>query len=99
MRLDAGAGAGCNAAPLPSCRAPMSLLFSPISFGPLQLPNRIVIAPMCQYSAHDGCVSDWHPDQLAGPPRLWRGGAQRQTIAAAVLAISPWLYAQILRMR
>ena len=38
----------------------MSLLFSPISFGPLQLPNRIVIAPMCQYSAHDGCVSDWH---------------------------------------
>ena len=60
MRLDAGAGPGCNAAPLPSCRAPMSLLFSPISFGPLQLPNRIVIAPMCQYSAHDGCVSDWH---------------------------------------
>ena len=65
MRLDAGAGAGCNAAPLPSCRAPMSLLFSPISFGPLQLPNRIVIAPMCQYSAHDGCVSDWHHIHLA----------------------------------
>ena len=38
----------------------MSLLFSPLSLGPLELSNRIVIAPMCQYSAHDGCVSDWH---------------------------------------
>ena len=38
----------------------MSQLFSPLHLGPLQLPNRIVIAPMCQYSAHDGCVSDWH---------------------------------------
>lgn len=32
-------------------------------------------------------------------PRLWHGGAQRQTVAAAVLALSPWLYAQILRRR
>lgn len=32
-------------------------------------------------------------------PRLWRDGAQRQTVAAAVLALSPWLYAQILRRR
>ncbi len=38
----------------------MSLLFSPLQLGPLELANRIVIAPMCQYSAHDGCVSDWH---------------------------------------
>lgn len=32
-------------------------------------------------------------------PRLWTGGAHRQTIAAAVLALSPWLYSQILRRR
>jgi len=38
----------------------MSLLFSPLTLGPLTLPNRIVIAPMCQYSAHAGVVSDWH---------------------------------------
>jgi len=38
----------------------MSLLFSPLSLGPLELSNRIVIAPMCQYSAQDGRVSDWH---------------------------------------
>jgi 2,4-dienoyl-CoA reductase-like NADH-dependent reductase (Old Yellow Enzyme family) len=38
----------------------MSALFSPISLGSLSLKNRIVIAPMCQYSAKDGSASDWH---------------------------------------
>jgi 2,4-dienoyl-CoA reductase-like NADH-dependent reductase (Old Yellow Enzyme family) len=35
-------------------------LFSPLNIGPLQLPNRIVIAPMCQYSADQGQATDWH---------------------------------------
>lgn len=38
----------------------MSQLFQPWQIGPLQLPNRIVIAPMCQYSATDGTPGDWH---------------------------------------
>ncbi len=38
----------------------MSQLFSPITLGPLKLANRIVIAPMCQYSAEDGKATDWH---------------------------------------
>jgi 2,4-dienoyl-CoA reductase-like NADH-dependent reductase (Old Yellow Enzyme family) len=38
----------------------MSALFSPVRLGELELSNRIVIAPMCQYSAEDGCVTDWH---------------------------------------
>lgn len=38
----------------------MSVLFSPVEIGPITLPNRIVIAPMCQYSADDGCTNDWH---------------------------------------
>ncbi|WP_295997961.1 NADH:flavin oxidoreductase/NADH oxidase [Rugamonas sp.] len=39
----------------------MSQLFSPYALGPLQLKNRIAVAPMCQYSAHDdGSASDWH---------------------------------------
>jgi 2,4-dienoyl-CoA reductase-like NADH-dependent reductase (Old Yellow Enzyme family) len=38
----------------------MSKLFSPIALGPLQLENRIVIAPMCQYSADEGKATDWH---------------------------------------
>ena len=38
----------------------MSQLFTPVSIGPLQIENRIVIAPMCQYSAVDGKTTDWH---------------------------------------
>ncbi|MEL6297149.1 MAG: NADH:flavin oxidoreductase/NADH oxidase [Pseudomonadota bacterium] len=37
-----------------------SLLFSPIKLRGLDLPNRIVVAPMCQYSAHKGTANDWH---------------------------------------
>jgi len=38
----------------------MSQLFSPLTLGQLTLDNRIIIAPMCQYSASDGAASDWH---------------------------------------
>src|SRR5262249_9154860 len=38
----------------------MSVLFTPLQVGGLGLANRIVIAPMCQYSARDGCMTDWH---------------------------------------
>ncbi|MCP8897440.1 NADH:flavin oxidoreductase/NADH oxidase [Shinella daejeonensis] len=38
----------------------MTHLFSPASIGPLQLDNRIVIAPMCQFSAAAGQAGDWH---------------------------------------
>ena len=38
----------------------MSQLFSPFDLGGLPLRNRIVIAPMCQYSADDGNAGDWH---------------------------------------
>lgn len=42
----------------------MSVLFSPLQIGPVSLPNRIAIAPMCQYSAADGCATDWHLQQV-----------------------------------
>ncbi len=35
-------------------------LFSPLALGPVEVPNRIAVAPMCQYSAMDGCAGDWH---------------------------------------
>jgi len=38
----------------------VSKLFSAISIGNLELDNRIVISPMCQYSAEYGQASDWH---------------------------------------
>ncbi len=37
-----------------------SALFSPARLNGLDLPNRIVVSPMCQYSAEDGSASDWH---------------------------------------
>ena len=39
---------------------PESLLFSPISIRGVTARNRIAVAPMCQYSAHDGIAQDWH---------------------------------------
>ena len=38
----------------------MSLLFTPISLRGLALDNRIMVSPMCQYSAREGCANDWH---------------------------------------
>jgi NADPH2 dehydrogenase len=37
-----------------------SALFSPYKLAGLELANRIVVSPMCQYSADDGCANDWH---------------------------------------
>jgi 2,4-dienoyl-CoA reductase-like NADH-dependent reductase (Old Yellow Enzyme family) len=39
-------------------------LFEPFKVGQLELANRIVIAPMCQYSAHEGCMTVWHTIHL-----------------------------------
>ncbi|MGL4242974.1 MAG: NADH:flavin oxidoreductase/NADH oxidase [Beijerinckiaceae bacterium] len=41
-----------------------SHLFSPAALGGISAPNRIAVAPMCQYSAVDGCMTDWHLQHL-----------------------------------
>jgi NADPH2 dehydrogenase len=38
----------------------MSALFAPIELRGLKLVNRIMVSPMCQYSADDGSANDWH---------------------------------------
>lgn len=38
----------------------MSLLFSATRLGPVEISNRLIIAPMCQYSAMEGSATDWH---------------------------------------
>src|SRR6202043_2647257 len=62
----------------------MSALFTPLRVGTLALPNRIVIAPMCQYSAVDGCMTDWHLIHLG---QLAISGAALLTIEAT--AVTP----------
>jgi len=43
-----------------------SQLFTPIALRGLTLPNRIVVSPMCQYSADDGSATSWHMLHLGG---------------------------------
>jgi len=57
-------------------------LFEPFSVGNLTLSNRIVIAPMCQYSAVDGCMTDWHLIHLG---HLALSGAALLTIEATAV--------------
>jgi 2,4-dienoyl-CoA reductase-like NADH-dependent reductase (Old Yellow Enzyme family) len=57
-------------------------LFEPLRVGNLTLVNRIVIAPMCQYSAVDGCMTDWHVIHLG---HLALSGAALLTIEATAV--------------
>jgi 2,4-dienoyl-CoA reductase-like NADH-dependent reductase (Old Yellow Enzyme family) len=41
-----------------------SALFSPIRLADIELANRVVVSPMCQYSADDGVATDWHINHL-----------------------------------
>ena len=71
----------------------MSALFTPFRVGVLELRNRIVIAPMCQYSAVDGCMTDWHVIHLG---HLALSGAALLTIeATAVLPEARITYADV----
>lgn len=62
----------------------MSALFTPLSLGKVTLPNRIIIAPMCQYSAEDGMATAWHTMHLGN---LSHSGAGLLIIEAT--AVSP----------
>lgn len=68
-------------------------LFEPMRVRHLELANRIVIAPMCQYSAEDGCMTDWHLIHLG---HLAQSGAALLTIeATAVLPEGRISYADV----
>jgi 2,4-dienoyl-CoA reductase-like NADH-dependent reductase (Old Yellow Enzyme family) len=68
-------------------------LFTPVKLGKLELANRIVIAPMCQYSAVNGCMNDWHLVHLG---HLALSGAALLTIeATAVLPEGRITYADV----
>ena len=49
-----------------------SNLFTPLQIRDLTIPNRLVISPMCQYSAGDGLANDWHMVHLG---KFSQGGA------------------------
>src|ERR1700751_983390 len=57
-------------------------LFTPLRIRNVEFRNRIVIAPMCQYSAVDGCMTDWHLIHLG---HLALSGAALLTIEATAV--------------
>ena len=57
-------------------------LFTPLKIRNREFRNRIVIAPMCQYSAVDGCMTDWHVIHLG---HLALSGAAMLTIEATAV--------------
>lgn len=61
----------------------MSALFQPFSLKDVTLRNRIAVPPMCQYSATDGLINDWHQVHLAA---LARGGAGLVIVEATAVA-------------
>jgi 2,4-dienoyl-CoA reductase-like NADH-dependent reductase (Old Yellow Enzyme family) len=49
----------------------LSRLLTPVTLRPVSLHNRVVISPMCQYSAIEGLANDWHLVHLG---RFAQGG-------------------------
>jgi 2,4-dienoyl-CoA reductase-like NADH-dependent reductase (Old Yellow Enzyme family) len=60
-----------------------SSLFSPFALRNLSLANRIVVSPMCQYSAVDGCATDWHTIHWG---QMLQSGAGMFTIEATAVS-------------
>src|SRR5512146_64895 len=69
----------------------MSILFSPLRIRGVELKNRIVVSPMCQYSSDDGMPNDWHLVHLGSRAV---GGAALVIVEASGVnregRITPW---------
>jgi anthraniloyl-CoA monooxygenase len=59
-------------------------MFAPLKLRGLTLANRVVVSPMCQYSAEQGTVGDWHLVHLAS-----RAIGAAGLVTAEMTAISP----------
>lgn len=62
----------------------MSALFTPLQIKDITFRNRIVMSPMCQYSATDGFANDWHVVHLAS-----RAAGGASLIIQEATAVSP----------
>src|SRR4028119_923417 len=62
----------------------MTHLYSPLKLKDIEIQNRIVVSPMCQYSSTDGFANDWHMVHLGSRAV---GGAGLVFVAAT--AVTP----------
>lgn len=58
------------------------MIFSKLKINKITLPNRVVVSPMCQYSAKDGCPSEWHYRHLSN---LIESGAGLLTVESTAV--------------
>ena len=58
--------------PVAAEKKPPRPMFQPFALRGMELKNRVVVSPMCQYSATDGVPDDWHLVHLGG---MAKGGA------------------------
>ena len=66
-------------------------MFTPFRLRDLVVPNRVVVSPMCQYVADDGCIGDWHLVHL-GSRAIGGAGLvmAEMTDVSRDARISPW---------
>jgi len=57
--------AGTAVVPQPDNK-PIPKLFTPLKIRGLEIQNRIMLSPLCQYSAHEGFHTAWHVTHLGG---------------------------------
>ncbi|KAL0256117.1 NADH-dependent flavin oxidoreductase [Diplodia seriata] len=57
--------AGTAADPQPDGK-PIPKLFTPLQIRGMRAQNRIMLSPLCQYSARDGFIGEWHSAHLGG---------------------------------
>ena len=70
-----------------------SLLFSPLTIRGVTMPNRVVMPPLCQYSAIEGLANDWHMVQLGrfavgGFGLIFTEVKKSRSIAAAAVRVT-----------
>lgn len=70
----------------------MTALFTPFQLKDVTLRNRIAVPPMCQYSAIDGKVTDWH---LAHYTSIARGGAGLVIVEATGVSLKVELHLRV----
>lgn len=76
--------------PLTGGRVPPPM-FTPFRLRDVVIPNRVVVSPMCQYVADDGCIGDWHLVHL-GSRAIGGAGLvmAEMTDVSREARISPW---------
>src|SRR5213079_2726482 len=74
-----------------AAKPPPPPMFTPFRLRGLTLANRVVVSPMCQYSAEDGMPNDWHLVHL-GSRAIGGAGLifAEMTDVSAEARISPW---------